>query len=273
MNWLFRLIIILISFSAFAAPSKDEWEFWAVSNEASDETISHDLWDNLLNRYVLTDHQSEINRFAYRQVSGEDQQSLKQYTNNLSQVDIRTHNKREQMSYWINLYNALTVQVVLRYPEEGSILEMGDALFSTGPWDDVVITVNQQALTLNDIEHRILRSIFDDHRVHFALNCASLGCPNLATNAYRSKNLEAMLVKGEADYLNHSRGVSFEGKDLVLSSLFDWYQGDFAENEDLLRRYLASHLEGILRDKVLGYRGSIRYRYDWKLNEPAAQVR
>ena len=119
---------------------------------------------------------------------------------------------------------------------------------------------------MNDIEHRILRPIWRDHRLHFALNCASIGCPNLSKTAYTSSNAQALLQKAQSNYLNHPRGLSFVNNKLLLSSIFEWYQVDFSEDEKGLKAYLAAELPQKAQ-RILSSNDSIAYDYDWDLNE------
>jgi hypothetical protein len=165
----------------------------------------------------------------------------------------------------VNLYNALTVEVVLSNPGKKSIRRMGKGLFSFGPWDDALITIAGEEVTLNDIEHRILRPIWQDPRIHFAVNCASLGCPNLQPQAFRADNLEALLDTAQDEYINHPRGVDNPSGSLVLSSIFDWYQSDFAADSKGLLRYLARFHQ--TPDLLLNAAPErIDYDYDWTLN-------
>lgn len=93
-------------------------------------------------------------------------------------------------------------------------------------------------MSLDDIEHRILRPIWQDNRIHYALNCASLGCPNLAPVAYTAANTEALLERGAREYVNHPRGVSFEHGALVVSSLYLWFKADFGGGKDGIMRHI-----------------------------------
>ena len=171
------------------------------------------------------------------------------------------------MAYWINLYNALTVFVVVgRYPVD-SIKEIKSSLIKFGPWDKELITVQGQKLTLDQIEHGILRPIWRDPRIHYAVNCASIGCPNLAAEAYRSDNLERLLEQGAKEYVNHPRGVSVEDGKLLVSSIYDWYKEDFGDTDAgvlaHLKKYAAPDLVALL-DRY----DSFDDGYDWTLNAP-----
>ena len=136
----------------------------------------------------------------------------------------------------------------------------------TGPWDDGLFDLAGHSLTLNDIEHRILRPLWRDHRIHFAVNCASLGCPDLSPQAYTAATLEQQLAAAESKFLGHPRAVSFnDAGRLRLSSLFDWYLQDFATDREQLLRYLTLQRTD-LAPALKKYQGRIDYHYDWQLN-------
>lgn len=249
---------------AQAAPKLDLWSFWQPSNEASEATVDHAPWQQFLDRFVRAS-ESGVNLVAYGDVDPDSRAQLNAYLDSLTAMDPRQLRRDEQMAYWINLYNALTVEVVLRYPEKESILRMGESLFRVGPWKDKLVTIAGEEVTLDDIEHRILRPIWRDHRIHYAVNCASIGCPNLALTAFTADNLEAQLAAGEASYVNHPRGVSLEGNKLTLSSIFDWYGSDFADDEAGVVQHLAERHE-TLGEKLKVFDGRVRYEYDWTPN-------
>ena len=122
--------------------------------------------------------------FDYAAVTQADRTALKTYLKDLQAVRVTTLPRRAQMPFWINLYNALTVEVILdNYPVK-SIRDIKSGLFSSGPWSTELVRVEGHDLSLDDIEHEILRPIWKDKRIHYAVNCASIGCPNLAAKAY-----------------------------------------------------------------------------------------
>ena len=250
-----------------AAPDADLWPLWQTSDEASTATIDHSAWERFLNRYVETDPASNVNLVGYAAVTEADRTALREYLAALQATDPRAYRRSEQLAYWINLYNAATVELVLSNPGKRSILRMGDGLFSVGPWDDEILEIAGTALTLNDVEHRILRPIWRDRRIHFAVNCASLSCPNLSKVAYTGANAEDVLTASERAYINDARGARFRANGrLELSRIFDWYLDDFAANEAGLVDYLAEHAEEPLATRLRGYDGKIDYEYDWSLN-------
>jgi len=246
-------------------PQSDLDAYWQGEQSDSTVVVDHQQWQQLLDDYLVEDD-SGVNLFDYEGVQESDE-ILQRYIDSLAETDPRTLNRAEQMSYWINMYNALTVQVVSRnYPIE-SIKEVGGSLFASGPWDDEVISVTGKALTLNDIEHRILRPIFNDYRIHFAVNCASIGCPNLAPSVYTAENLESLLAEGAEKYLTHERGITLLEDELRLSSLFKWYGSDFGDSHEEMLDTLTKYLDKELRDQIINFDGDIEFDYDWQLND------
>jgi len=235
---------------------------------AAQGVVNHSDWQTLLSRYVVVDSNG-INRVRYRDFSDEDRRQLTRYIDQLATVQPETLGKDEQFAYWVNLYNALTVRVVLLHPQAESIKKMGEGLLSFGPWSEKLVSVAGQAMSLDDIEHGILRTQWRERRVHYAVNCASLGCPNLQRVAYTGSNLQQLLAKAELEFVRHTRALRFtDDGQLVLSGLYEWYSEDFGDSEADLLEYLASfHPEWASRLKQ--YEGSISYEYDWSLNQAA----
>ncbi len=262
----FTLALMSWASLAHAAPDAEAWDFWADHDPDSAEVLSHAAWQEILQAFV-TESADGVNRVDYTALAApRNRAQLNDYLSSLTAVDPRSLNRAEQFAYWVNFYNAMTLEVVLRYPRKKSILRMGEKLLAVGPWDDVVATIAGQPVTLNDVEHRILRPIWQDHRIHFAVNCASIGCPNLNKIAYTSANTETLLAASEVDYLSHPRGVAREGNTLTLSNIFKWYRADFADSERVLvDDYIATHRADAAAAPEKG-RLKIKYSYDWSLN-------
>jgi hypothetical protein len=263
-NVILACAVWLTSMSALAAPVADPWPFWQQSDAHGDQRVDHAPWQSLLDHYLTTTEDGRT-LFRYAGVTADDRQRLDTYLEYLTDLDPRLLHRDEQFPYWINLYNALTVRVVLDHPDKQSIRQMGGGWFRSGPWRDKLVNIAGQPVSLDDIEHRILRPFWRDHRIHFAVNCASIGCPDLAPRAYTRDNVDELLDDGERRYLRHPRGVSMADGRLRLSSLFDWYRDDFAADRDGLLGYLAGHRPD-LAAQLDGYTGAISYHYDWQLN-------
>ena len=266
---LITLGLLLIASNLGAAPKADLWPRWEAHNPASSAVVDHSGWERFLGRYLVSNHPSGITRVRYGDVTSEDRRALESYIESLQWISVSRLNRDEQMAYWINLYNAVTVKVILDHYPVPSItkIDLSSGLFSRGPWEAKLLRIEGEEVSLNDVEHRILRPIWRDPRVHYAVNCASVGCPNLQNRAYTAANLEMLLEKGAREYINHPRGVSFEGSKLVLSSIYDWFQGDFGGSEEGVLRHLRRYAAPELAERLEGYSGRISYEYDWSLNE------
>jgi len=250
---------------AIAAPSSSLIDaHWQQAGGAGD--LDNSAWGAFLSRYVRSGANG-VNLVNYGGVTPGDKQALKSYIATLEAATPTAMNRDAAMAYWINLYNAKTVDIILDNYPVSSIRKIGGGLFSSGPWDEKVVTVEGRTLSLNDIEHGILRPIWDDPRIHYAVNCASIGCPDLMTQPFTSANLAGMLDQAARGYINHPRGAAVENGRLVVSSIFDWYKGDFGGTDAGVIAHLRQYATGPLA-AGLGTVNSISSdRYDWDLNE------
>ncbi|MEM1343622.1 MAG: DUF547 domain-containing protein, partial [Pseudomonadota bacterium] len=185
----------------------------------------------------------------------------------LQGVAVTTLSRDEQFAYWVNLYNAATIALILdNYPLE-SIRDIGSGLFENGPWDRAVATIEGRTLTLNDIEHGILRPVWNEPRLHYAVNCAALGCPSLEARPWTAAGLDARLSAAEASFIADPRGVRLEGGELVLSKIWLWFREDFAPEEAGVLARLSARAEGRAAQALSGRTSVDRYDYDWSLND------
>jgi hypothetical protein len=264
---------MLTPVSACAAPKAELWSKWEAHRPGSGERVDHGPWDRLL-ASRLSVGTDGVNRFAYGAASAADRLALDGYIAGLADAPVSRLDRSEQRAYWINLYNALTVQVVLsRYPVRSiRDISISPGLFSSGPWGKKLVTVEGEALSLDDIEHRVLRPIWRDPRTHYAVNCASIGCPNLMPRAYTAANLEAQLDAGAQAYINHPRGARLEGGKLRVSSIYVWFQDDFGGNEAGVIAHLQRHAAPALAQNLAGIKSIAGHDYDWALNDTANRV-
>lgn len=252
---------------ALAAPKSQLWERWSAHDPGSTVAIDHAIWDSLLQQYVVRGADG-VNRFAYQrlQASEIDRAQLREYLERMSQTEISRHNRDQQRAFWINLYNAITIDVVLKdYPIE-SIREIRSGVFSPGPWKLELIEIEDEALTLDDIEHRILRPLWRDPRVHYAVNCASIGCPNLQDRAFTAANTDNLLNQGAFEYVNHPRGARVVDGKLRVSSIYRWFEADFGDSEAGVIAHLKQYAETDLRNALDGVDGIDDDHYDWNIN-------
>ena len=251
-----------------AAPSPDLWPRWQAQTPDSTRIVDHSPWEIMLKKYLVANHPSGINRFRYADVSSADRQTLGEYLGHLQQVRVSSLNRKEQKAYWVNLYNALTVQVILdHYPVKSIMdIDISPGFFSNGPWDAKLLTIEGEKVSLNDIEHRILRPIFNDNRLHYALNCASIGCPNLQPLAFTAANTEELLEASAVAYINSPRGARLIRGKLYVSSIYKWFQVDFGGSEAGVVKHLLHYAEGDLAVALRTYNKGLRDDYDWSLN-------
>ena len=268
---LLSILALSLPDSPLGAPKSKSWERWAAHQDSSRKQLDHDPWKVFLGKYLDTTSNDQINRVQYGKVSKADRDALESYLDELQGETISALNRQEQKAYWINLYNAMTVAVVLRNYPVASIrdIKLSNSLFKAGPWDAKIMRVEGAEISLNDIEHRILRPLWKDNRVHFALNCASLGCPNLAAFPFTVSNSQALLDRGAKDFIQSERGAAFDGETLVLSSIFDWYKEDFGSDRDKVVDFISRYSDPAVRKKLQEFKGGMKYRYDWNLNDAA----
>jgi len=265
MRALALLLALLFPCQALAAPKAVLWPKWQAHSSENTERVDHRLWSAFLEKYLLVDHPSGINLVRYSNVQPMDRVALDTYIEELQGITVLDLNRDEQKAYWINLYNALTVKLVLDHYPVTSIKRI------TRPWDTVLANIEGEGITLNDIEHRILRPIWKDNRVHYALNCASIGCPNLPPVAFTGRTTEGLLEQAAREYINHSRGVRVDGKKLFVSTIYKWYRTDFGDSKQELINHLDKYADRDLKDQLNDIRkgkekARMKYRYDWNLN-------
>lgn len=194
----------------------------------------------------------------------ENKKAVKAYVAILASNLSKQEQNKKAFVDWINLYNLLTIELIVEhYPNLRSIRDLKK------PWGTPVITISNTALTLDDIEHKKLRGVFKDYRVHFVLVCASLGCPDLRDSLYTYQDIEKELEQETKKYLNSPKGTELQGKRLAISKLFSWYKKDFTPNvKDVLKKYLTN------KDKLKAldsyFNNYLPYSYldySWSLNE------
>lgn len=223
---------------------------------------SHQPLHALLQKYV-----SKEGRVNYRGFIS-DSTALNRYLKSLSAnpPDEKKWTKNEQMAYWINAYNAFTVQLILKYYPLKSIKDIGSSIqvpFVNTPWDIKFITIGKERMDLNNIEHGILRKKFKDPRIHMALVCASKSCPRLLNESYESSRLDEQLDAQSSAFLNDNGRNRISAQKAELSMIFKWYGGDFNEKGNSVVSFVNKYARVKLKPET-----PITYLdYDWTLNE------
>ena len=261
------LVSALVS-AAFAAPKAEIWQRWTVYDSKSNLTVDHGPWNRFLNKHVA-EGDDGINLVDYKAVSQDDKEALDRYVSSLEDTPVGRLNKNEQLAFWLNLYNSLTVKVILdHYPVDSIMdIDISPGIFSSGPWGKKLVSVEGQPLSLDDIEHRILRPIWKEPRIHYGVNCASIGCPNLRRVAFTSENADGLLSQGAVEYVNHPRGAKVENGKLTVSSIYEWFQEDFGGNDRGVIEHLKKWAKPELLEKLEKLEKISGDDYDWSLNE------
>jgi len=210
--------------------------------------VDHSQWTALLKKYVTDEGKVDYKRFL------QDKSKLDNYLNALAtQVPTNDWSVQEQLAYYINLYNAQTVHLILRNYPLKSIKDID------GPWTKDIVKIGDKELSLGALEHSVLREM-NEPRIHFAINCASASCPKLLNVAYTPEKLDKQLEKVTLDFIN-SDNNSISNDKLELSRIFKWYKGDFKNGE--LIQFIDPYTEVKISPKA-----KIEYKeYDWSLNE------
>ena len=251
-------------------PQAELWPRWTDHDPESTARIDHSKWRRFLLSYLVVGEDG-VNRIRYGAVTKADRRHLDNYVERLGELTIAEHNRGEQLAYWINLYNAVTMAVVLDHYPVASIMDISisPGLFTRGPWGKKMIHSDGESLSLDDIEHRILRPVWRDPRVHYALNCAAIGCPNLRRQPFTGANVEPLLTIAAKDYINHPRGVDLRDGKLYLSSLYDWYAEDFGGGDIAIIEHLRGFARPRLAAALTGIDEISGDAYDWSLNDAA----
>jgi len=228
--------------------------------------FDHSKFDQILKTYVDTEGRVDYNGIAA-------DNAFREYMRSLEKAKADALSRDGQLAFWINAYNAVTIDKVIKWKPKKSVRET----FVPGVWTGTKFftsrqhTVAGQRLSQDDIEHEILRKRFQDPRIHFAIVCASSGCPPLPQFAYTAENVQDKLADETRKYLHSKRGLQIDyiGNTMMLSKLFDWFATDFIQKSGstlaFMRPYLNEETLSFLeRDPMISY-----LQYNWALNAQA----
>src|SRR6056297_238279 len=234
------------------------------------DQIDHSGWDRLLKKFVDVGGMVEYTGWK---ASRADRQALNRYLNRLSHASFpRSSSRQAALAFWINAYNALTVEGILREYPTSSIRNHTAKLFGYNLWEDFRLLVGGRPYSLEEIEHEILRKM-GEPRIHFAIVCASIGCPRLLNEAYTADQLEQQLTMNSRNFFANQRNLRFDSsrQHFQLSSILEWFGEDFGANQAAQLRTIAPYFpQGAAQQFASQGRGSVSYLdYDWGLNDQA----
>ena len=264
------LLIVLACARGHAGPPADLWHRWLAHDPDSTLRIDHDEWDAILMRYLRIGEDG-VHRVAYGEVTPADRTRLDDYIERMAGLPISAYNRTEQLAFWINLYNALVVRLIVDHYPIASIRDIGTptAAGAAGPWGQELVVVEGSPISLHDIQHRILRPIWRDPRIHYALSCGAVSCPNLQPEPFYGDQLERQLNEAAIAYVNGSHCIRIEDDQLGLSSMFRWYRDDFGGTDRDVINHLMAYAEPGLAIKLQRFDQITDDGFDWRLNDAA----
>ena len=222
------------------------------------QKVDHGLYAGLLKKYVKN---GVVDYAGFKK----EETRLNQYLSTLEKTDVKALPRNEQFAFYINAYNAWTIKLILTgYPGVKSIKDLGS--FFKSPWKKKIARIDGNVITLDDIEHNILRPRFKDPRVHFAINCAAKSCPPLRSGQYRGDELDQQLNEMTSAFINDPSRNRLEGNKLYVSKIFDWFEEDFKGD---IPGFFLKYAKGGLKERLEARGEKIRVEYldyDWSLN-------
>jgi hypothetical protein len=265
---LVRIATIALAVLLFSASQRDGTVL-ASGRPGPGVAISHSVWGSLLRQHVRTGPDG-INRVDYKRFKGAAHRRLKSYVESLQRASPSRMTRDAQMAFWLNLYNARLTDIVLdRYP----VASVRDISLSEpsgktgdGPWKAPVVTVEGRTFSLDDIANQMLHAAFADPRLHYALNCLSIGCPNLLPDAFLPERLERQLDAAAAAFVNHPRGITIGPGRVEASSLYQTFEKDFGGPKGVLA-HMSRFARPALRSQLAGIDRIDIYTHDWRLND------
>lgn len=230
---------------------------WGFAVQAA-PAVDNGIYADLLGKYV---YRGQVDYDGFKK----EESRLDAYLKILETVDPAKLDRDDQFAFYTNVYNAWTVKLILsRYPDLKSIKDLGSVFKS--PWKKKIVRIEGRVLTLDNVEHDILRPRFNDPRVHFAINCAAHSCPPLRSEPYEGSRLDEQLNDATRAFINDPQRTYLEGNTLYVSKIFDWFGEDFSDDP---LSFVAEYAEGDLKERLESKKNKIRVKYmdyDWTLN-------
>ena len=230
------------------------------------EQYDHSKWDALLQKYV--DQNGDVD-YGTWQSNAQDRSTLLGYLRGMNSVDTSVRSSRPaEMAFWINAYNALTIEGILQLFPTKSIKDHAPDANGFNIWDDFKLPVSDSEYSLNDIEHKVLRKM-GDPRIHFEIVCASKGCPQLSHRAYFADSLDQQLAYSAGLFFHTPGKFSYDLQrgQIGLSPIIQWFGEDFGRNDQERLQYLSQFMPAEARGLAVSNSPAISYLdYDWSLN-------
>lgn len=230
---------------------------FSASTASAEDVIEHDSFDSLLETYV--DSEGQIAYEKWKE-SDEDLKELKSYLESVAEAEPKGHSSDARLAFYINAYNATVIaSIINHWPTDSPMSVKG--FFKVEKHD-----IAGKEMTLDKLEHGLIRKKFDEARIHFVLVCAAKSCPRLRQKALTEENLDSVLAAAAEEFIPAATSLD-DGK-VVTSKLFKWFAKDFEEAEGSVREYLASYTDGDVKEALGKEDVTIDFsEYDWKVNK------
>lgn len=268
------IFFIFLSVNLFARDNdKNLWVEWEINNPTSNKIINHSSWQIFLDKY-LTGPKDGLVLVKYARVTPQDHKKLKAYIAKMAKTKITDYNRKEQLAYWLNIYNALVVNLILEHYPIDSIQEINisPGLFSTGPWEANLFRVQGFNISLSDIKNRIIRPIWNDPRTLYALSNGTIGGPNLHSSPFLGEHISDQLNKVASIYINSPRGVQITQNKLLVSQIFEWYEEDFGGTKQDVLKHIKLYANPNLKANIKHFKTINGYIYNWHINSQRNDV-
>ncbi len=256
-RWVWAALVIATPLATRSAPAQS-----LPASPAARVTVDHSAFDALLRAHV-TDGLVDYDAFR-------DAAAFRRYLTSLERASLSGTDEDERLAFWINVYNAYTIQLVVRHGERESIRNIDrtlGVLQLKGPWSEPIVRAAGRTLSLDEVEHRIIRKDFHDPRIHFALVSAAKGSPPLRSEAYIGAELDRQLFDQGRRFLKDTTKNQIETPYPRLSPIFTYFRGDFGNSRSELGAYLATWFDGETKKRLESGRFGMREMpFDWSLN-------
>jgi hypothetical protein len=268
-NPISTVLTAFLTLLLFSSANADEFagKQWPAKQQVSIDNINHESWNSLLQKYVNDD--GMVNYQAW-QANKQDRKSLQSYLEQLSKANPTAKaEEKAKLAYWINAYNALTVEGILRVYPTSSIRNHTAKFLGYNIWKNLYLYSGSDKINLDSIEHKVLRKM-NEPRIHFAIVCASIGCPRLLNEAYKAEELENQLVTNSTDFFSRSQNLQIDTqkKTVKLSSIMSWFGSDFGDSTSKQIAAISPYFPESAKKFVTEKRFSVSYLdYNWNINE------
>lgn len=258
---------IILGLSAFLAAEKPNHAITASESSLTTDVVDHSLFDEILKQYV--DKEGMVDYVGLKASP----EKLDQYLSILDQTNPALLGDSDRLAFWLNVYNAYTLKLIINNYPIKSIRQAANGPFIpkiNTPWEVDLVKVGGKVYDLDHVEHKVIRKEFDDARVHFALVCAAMSCPKLRLESYRGDILDQQLHDQGVDFLNsnNKNRIEKDGTQIRVSKIFKWFKGDFAKDGRTVQQFVAEFYEGELAEALSQNKLKVKYTsYDWSLND------